>query len=177
MKYIKTYEQYLINEEFLGLGKLWDKVRDYFSDWKDEKMKQVAEKIANEIEKKKNDSEFESVINKVKEEYDKLSPEQKQELSNKIEDKIEDMEEISIEETNESKMRVGKILQMLGLGMGFMGFVTALVSMFIPVIATTIIGVALWKIVAISLMVLFGGMILNPIGKTMVEKERGKGKI
>lgn len=177
MKYIKTYEQYSVNEEFLGLGKLWDKVRNAFPSWKDEKMKQVAKTIADKIEEKKADPEFESVINKVKEEYDKLTPEQKQELSNKIEDKVENMEEVSTEETNESKMRVGQILQMLGLGMGFIGFATALVSMFIPVIATTIIGVALWKIVAISLMVMFGGMILNPVGKTMVEKERGKGKI
>jgi hypothetical protein len=177
MKYIKTYEQYSVNEEFLGLGKLWDKVRNAFSSWKDEKMKQVAKTIADKIEEKKADPEFESVINKVKEEYNKLTPDQKQELVNKIEDKVENIEEVSMEETNESKMRAGQILQVLGLGMGFMGLITALISMFIPVIATTIIGVALWKIVAISLTVMFGGMILNPIGQTMIEKERGKGKI
>lgn len=177
MNYIKTYEQFSVNEEFLGLGKLWDKVRDYFSNWKDEKMKQIAKTISDKIEQKKNDPEFQVVLNKLKDEYNKLTPEQKQELIDKIENKVEDIEEVSVEETNESKMRVGQILQVLGLGMGFIGFISAFVSMCVPILVTGLVGVALWKIVAISLLVMFGGMILNPIGKTMVEKERGKGKI
>lgn len=177
MKYIKTYEQYSVNEEFLGLGKLWDKVRDSFLAWKDEKMKQIAKTIADRIEEKKNDPEFQVVLNKLKEEYNKLTPEQKHELADKIENKVENMEEITSESNESSKTDIGNILKNLGLGMGFFGLISAFVSMCAPVLVVGIVGMVLWKIVAISLLIMFGGMILNPIGQTMVEKDKGRGKI
>ncbi len=175
MKYIKTYEQYSVNEEFLGLGKLWDKVKNYFSSWSDEKAKQAAKAIADKIEGKKDDPKFQAALAKVKEEYNKLTPEQKEELSDKVEEVKDALpEETSVEES--IKMTVGKILKALGLSMAFFGIIFSLVSMFIPVVATTI-GLSLYTTVTICMVLLLGGAILNPVGQAMIDKEYDKNKI
>ena len=51
MRYLKTYESFSTNEEFLG--GLWNKISSAFANWKNEKLKNAGEKLAKAIEEKK----------------------------------------------------------------------------------------------------------------------------
>jgi hypothetical protein len=156
MKHIQTYKHYSINEELISLRKLWHKIHNCFDSWRDEKIKQVAKKISDKIDEKKNDPSFKEAIIKIKEEYDNLPVYQKEELKNKIEKLKETLpEKINIEEYNESfKMTIGNILKILGLTSVFFTIISILSTMFIPIVAVGITGVPLWKIVAISLIII-----------------------
>ena len=48
MRYIKTYESFSTNEEFLG--KLMNKISSAFTNWKNDKLKKAGDKLAQAIE-------------------------------------------------------------------------------------------------------------------------------
>ena len=55
MRYIKTYESFSTNEEFLG--GLFNKIKTAFANWKNEKLKKAGEKLAQAIEENKDNPE------------------------------------------------------------------------------------------------------------------------
>ena len=75
MRYIKTYESFSTNEEFLG--GLMNKISSAFSNWKNEKLKMAGDKLAQAIEEKKNEPEMAKALADLKVAYAKLPQEDK----------------------------------------------------------------------------------------------------
>jgi hypothetical protein len=75
MRYIKTYESFSTNEEFLG--GLMNKISSAFSNWKNEKLKKAGDKLAQAIEEKKNDPEMAKALADLKVAYANLPQEDK----------------------------------------------------------------------------------------------------
>jgi hypothetical protein len=90
MKYVKTFENFTyspINEEeeiFKKIGEffsgLYNKVKEKFKSWKDSKKKEAAEKIANLLEKNKDNPKVVEMTAKIQAEYEKLSESEKKQL-------------------------------------------------------------------------------------------------
>ena len=75
MRYIKTYESFSTNEEFLG--GLMNKISSAFANWKNEKLKKAGDKLAQAIEEKKNDPEMAKALADLKVAYANLPQEDK----------------------------------------------------------------------------------------------------
>jgi hypothetical protein len=152
MKYVKTFESfsaeyYMINEEeeFLKkigefLSKSWNKIKDKFVKWKDEKLKQIAQKILAKIEAKKNDPEVAKQLSEMKDAMNKFSDAEKgdlQKLQNEETvkklgeelDKSGVAKEMVGEKANEAllleslKDKLGMTLKVVGLGAGIAGLI------------------------------------------------------
>lgn len=136
MRYLKTYESFSTNEEFLG--GLWNKVTSAFANWKNEKMKKAGEVLAKAIEEKKDDPEMAKALADLKVAYANLSQEDKAKIESfKNEEnipvdgeKVEHEEEIMAESLLilEEEGLAMKILGWLGLTAGAASFVTLIVT-------------------------------------------------
>ena len=73
MRYIKTYESFSTNEEFLG--KLMNKISSAFTNWKNDKLKKAGDKLAQAIEENKNDPEMVKALADLKVAYSSLPKE------------------------------------------------------------------------------------------------------
>jgi hypothetical protein len=157
MKYVKTFESFNVtNENWLwGEGSIWSKLSNWFKSWKDKKLAEGAE-LYNKWAKE-NPEKVEEIKAKVKTEFDKLSDEQKEELKNKLEkfkgetppaDVIAAAEEvIQVQEKlksskygskiyesyslilEEAELSLAKkILYYLGLGVMYVGIISAIIG-------------------------------------------------
>jgi len=135
MRYLKTYESFSTNEEFLG--GLMNKISSAFSNWKNEKLKKAGEKLAQAIEEKKDDPEMAKALADLKVAYAKLPQEDK----SKIESfKDEKNIPVATDPTSEDELMgesllileeeglALKILGWLGLSGAAISFVTLIVT-------------------------------------------------
>lgn len=132
MRYLKTYESYSTNEEFLG--GLWNKVSSAFANWKDEKLKKAGEKLAKSIEEKKDEPEMAKALADLKAAYANLPQEDKAKIES-----FKNEENIPVE-ANDEVMAESLILEEEGLAMkilGWLGLSGAAVS-FVTLIITVI---------------------------------------
>jgi hypothetical protein len=132
MRYLKTYESYSTNEEFLG--GLWNKVSSAFANWKDEKLKKAGEKLAKSIEEKKDEPEMAKALADLKAAYANLPQEDKEKIES-----FKNEENIPVE-ANDEVMAESLILEEEGLAMkilGWLGLSGAAVS-FVTLIITVI---------------------------------------
>lgn len=134
MRYLKTYESFSTNEEFLG--GLWNKISSAFANWKNEKLKKAGETLAKAIEEKKDDPEMAKALADLKVAYAKLPQEDKAKIESfkdeknipvatEAEMKDEVMAESLILEEEGLAM---KILGWLGLSAGAVSFVTLIIT-------------------------------------------------
>lgn len=134
MRYIKTYESFSTNEEFLG--GLINKIKSAFANWKNEKLKKAGEVLAQQIEEKKDQPEMAKALTDLKAAYDRLPQEDKAKIQSfrdeknipvatEAEMKDEVMAESLILEEEGLAM---KILGWLGLSAGAISFVTLIVT-------------------------------------------------
>ena len=134
MRYIKTYESFSTNEEFLG--GLMNKISSAFANWKNEKLKKAGEVLAQQIEEKKDNPEMAKALADLKAAYDRLPQEDKSKIESfkdeknipvatEAEMKDEVMAESLILEEEGLAM---KILGWLGLSAGAISFVTLIVT-------------------------------------------------
>jgi len=135
MRYIKTYESFSTNEEFLG--GLMNKISSMFSNWKNEKLKKGAEALAKSIEEKKDQPEMAKALAELKVAYANLPQEDKAKIqsfkdeknipleaeSGMVEDEV--MAESLILEEEGLAM---KILGWIGLSASAISFVTLIVT-------------------------------------------------
>jgi hypothetical protein len=138
MRYIKTYESFSTNEEFLG--GLMNKISSAFSNWKNEKLKKAGEKLAQAIEEKKDDPEMAKALADLKVAYAKLPQEDKAKIESfKDEKNIPVATDPTMAASEDEVMAESllileeeglamKILGWLGLSAGAISFVTLIVT-------------------------------------------------
>jgi hypothetical protein len=158
MKHIKTFESFSpVNEEFLGLDRLWDKAKGAVSAWADRRKKAAAEGLLQAIDAKKDDPEMQRALADIKAEAARLSPEDQEIIASFAEGNIpevpegpEDAEVKEVVESLKNKKLIKESIQMIleeeGLAakiVKYLGMSTAslsLVSLFIVVIKIAIAG-------------------------------------
>ena len=135
MRYIKTYESFSTNEEFLG--GLMNKISSMFSNWKNEKLKKASEVLAKSIEEKKDQPEMAKALADLKVAYDKLPQEDKAKIQSFKDEKNIPLEaESGMAEDGvmaeslilEEEGLAMKILGWIGLSAGAVSFVTLIVT-------------------------------------------------
>lgn len=162
MRYIKTYESFSTNEEFLG--GLINKIKSAFSNWRNEKLKKAGEVLAQAIEEKKDEPEMAKALADLKAAYAKLPQEDKSKIESfkdeknipvatEAEMKDEVMAESLILEEEGLAM---KILGWLGLSVGAISFVTLIVTVIQIAIAgsgypTSLFGLSLGTLGAVCM--------------------------
>ena len=198
MKHIKTFESFSpVNEEFLGLDRLWDKAKGAVSAWADRKKKAAAEGLLQAIDAKKNDPEMQRALADIKAEAARLSPEDKEIIASFAEGNIPEVpegpEDAEIKEVLESlrnkrliKESIQMILEEEGLAakiVKYLGLSTAsisLVMLFITVIKIALAGsgfpiwlggLSLGTIGAILMGTTFVAGLIGGIGSALEEEE------
>jgi len=161
MRYLKTYESFSTNEEFLG--GLWNKISSAFANWKNEKLKNAGEKLAKAIEEKKDDPEMAKALADLKVAYASLPQEDKAKIESfKDEKNIPVSTEVEEEVMAESLLILEeeglamKILGWLGLSAGAASFVTLIVTVIQIAIAgsgypTSLFGLSLGTLGAVCM--------------------------
>ena len=162
MRYLKTYESFSTNEEFLG--GLWNKISSAFANWKNEKLKNAGEKLAKAIEEKKDQPEMAKALADLKSAYASLPQEDKAKIESlKDEKNIPVHTEASTEEEImaeslllEEEGLAMKIIGWLGLSASAISFVTLIVTVVQIAIAgsgfpLTIFGLSLGTLGAICM--------------------------
>jgi len=162
MRYLKTYESFSTNEEFLG--GLWNKITAAFANWKNEKMKKAGETLAKSIEEKKDDPKMQKALADLKVAYDKLAPEDKAKVQSfkdekniPVETEVNAEEEVMAESLLlEEEGMVAKIISYLGFTAGAASFVSLIVTVIQIAMAgsgypTTLFGLSLGTFGAICM--------------------------
>jgi hypothetical protein len=162
MRYLKTYESFSTNEEFLG--GLFNKIKTAFANWKNEKLKKAGEVLAQQIEEKKDQPEMAKALADLKAAYDRLPQEDKAKIES-----FKNEENIPVATEAEMKDKVMaeslileeeglamKILGWLGLSAGAVSFVTLIVTVIQIAIAgsgygTSLFGLSLGTLGAICM--------------------------
>ena len=134
MRYIKTYESFSTNEEFLG--GLMNKISSAFANWRNEKLKKAGEVLAQQIEEKKDNPEMAKALADLKAAYASLPQEDKAKIESLKDEKnipvateAEMKDEVMAESLIlEEEGLAMKILGWLGLSAGAISFVTLIVT-------------------------------------------------
>jgi len=128
MKYLKTFESYSsVNEEFLGLDKIYNKLKGALSAWKDRRTKAAAEKIAKLMDDKKDDPKFKEALENVKKAAANLSEEDKNKISKFAQGDIPEVAETPIKESSDSW--INSFLKITGLSTGAFGLFSSIFSL------------------------------------------------
>jgi hypothetical protein len=163
MRYLKTYESFSTNEEFLG--GLWNKISSAFANWKNDKLKKAGETLAKAIEEKKDQPEMAKALADLKAAYAALPQEDKAKIESfKNEENIPVETEVPVEGEEvmaeslilEEEGLALKILGWLGLSAGAVSFVTLIVTVVQIAIAgsghpTSLFGLSLGTLGAICM--------------------------
>jgi len=162
MRYLKTYESFSTNEEFLG--GLWNKITSAFSNWKNDKLKKAGETLAKAIEEKKDEPEMAKALADLKAAYAALPQEDKAKIESfkdekniPVETEATAEEEVMAESLIlEEEGLALKILGWLGLSAGAISFVTLIVTVVQIAIAgsghpTSLFGLSLGTLGAICM--------------------------
>jgi len=157
MKHIKTFESFSpVNEEFLGLDRLWDKAKGAVSAWADRRKKAAAEGLLQAIDAKKEDPEMQKALADVKAAAARLSEEDKEIIASFAEGNIpevpegpEDAEIKEVVESLKSKKLIRESIQMIleeeGLAakiVKYLGLSTASISLVTLIITVIKIAIA-----------------------------------
>ena len=135
MRYLKTYESFSTNEEFLG--GLWNKISSAFANWKNEKLKNAGEKLAKAIEEKKDQPEMAKALADLKAAYANLPQEDKAKIESFKDEKnipveteapVEGEEVMAESLLLEEEGLAMKIIGWLGLSASAISFVTLIVT-------------------------------------------------
>jgi hypothetical protein len=134
MRYLKTYESFSTNEEFLG--GLFNKIKTAFANWKNDKLKKAGEVLAQQIEEKKDQPEMAKALADLKAAYDALPQADKAKIESfKNEENIPvETEAVKGEEVMAESLILEeeglalKILGWLGLSAGAVSFVTLIIT-------------------------------------------------
>jgi hypothetical protein len=173
MKYVKTFESFnyeSTNEGWLwGEGNIWKKAKDAFVNWKNEKLKAVADKLAKAIDEKKDDPEMQEVLEKIKIEAEKLPAEDKQKIAEFSKGEIPEVEVSESLLLEGDTPMINKILMRIGLSTAAFGFVSLMITLFKltgAIAGSTFLGVYIGIAVGICAGILAIGGIITTIGHT-----------
>lgn len=128
MKHIMTFENYSsVNEEFLDLGKIYNKLKDKLSAWKDQRTKAAAEKMNAAIDKVKDKPEFKEALGKFKTEFSKLGNEDQAKIAEFSTGEVPVVKEAEVSESISDV--IDKALKILGLSTGAFGLIMAVFTL------------------------------------------------
>lgn len=195
MRYLKTFENYSqpVNEEFLGLDKLFTKVKDAFSSWKNAEQKKAAEFLAKAIEENKDKPEMKEALAKLKEAGAKLPEEDKKKIMDMAKaGEIKEVPETEEGEALKDQLKegevseslllekegslVGKIIYWFGLSVTSTSFVTLIITVIKIAIAesgfpTWLFGLSLGTIGGILMISTFVGGMITAVGDVMKSED------
>jgi hypothetical protein len=185
MKYVKTFESFnyeSTNEGWLwGEGNIWKKAKDAFVNWKNEKLKSVADKLAKAIDEKKDDPEMQEALENVKREAEKLPAEDKQKIAEFAKGEIPEVEVSESLLLEGDTPMLNKILMRIGLSTAAFGFVSAMITLLKitgAVAGATMFGVFIGTAIGICAGILAIGGVIAAIGHTrqqaIVDREKSK---
>ena len=157
MKHIKTFESFSsVNEEFLGLDRLWDKAKGAVSAWADRKKKEAAEGLLKAIDAKKDDPEMQKALADLRAAAQNITPEDREIIASLAEGNIpdvpegpEDAELKEVVESLKSKKLINESIEMIleeeGLAakiVKYFGMSTACISLITLIITVIKIAIA-----------------------------------
>jgi hypothetical protein len=185
MKYVKTFESFnyeSTNEGWLwGEGNIWKKAKDAFVNWKNEKLKAVADKLAKAIDEKKDDPQMQEALEKIKIEAEKLPAEDKQKIAEFSKGEIPEVELSESLLLEGDTPMLNKILMRIGLSTAAFGFVSAMITLLKitgAVAGTTFLGVYIGTAIGICAGILAIGGVITAIGHTrqddITDREKAK---
>lgn len=138
MKYVKTFENFsysTINEEEEFLKALWQKFTGFLSGLRDKAAQEVAEKVKEQLEAKKDDPKVQEFLKELQERVAALPAEDKaklEEMKNNPQETIDAVKEIQDEVTESLRLNeeidwkniIGKVVKYLGLSTALSGLLT-----------------------------------------------------
>ena len=177
MKHIMTFESYSVNEEFLLIDKIYNKLKGALSSWQDKRTKATAEKIAKLMEDKKDDPKFKEALENVKKAAANLSSDDKQKIAELSKGKIPELsisESLIKENTNSLINRILKALGLTSGAFGLFGAVLTLLKMTGAIAGTTVFGMYLSTALLVFVGLMAAGGVISTIGAVRAEGEEGK---
>jgi len=173
MKYLKTFESYSsVNEEFLGLDKIYNKLKGALSAWKDRRTKATAEKIAKLMDDKKDDPKFKEALENVKKAAANLSEEDKNKISKFSQGEIPEVVETPIKESSDSW--INSFLKITGLSTGAFGLFSSIFTLLkiTGVIAgSTVFGMYIGTALLVFVGLMAAGGIIGVVGAVRSEND------
>jgi len=175
-----TFENYSsVNEEFLGLDKIYNKLKGALSAWKDRRTKAAAEKIAKLMDDKKDDPKFKEALENVKKAAANLSEEDKNKIAEYSKGEIPEGVPVteSINENTESV--INKFLKIFGLSTGAFGLFSAIFTLLKitgAIAGSTVFGIHIGTAIAIFAGLMAAGGILGAIGAVRSNNDSQKEK-
>lgn len=185
MKYVKTFENFnydQTNEGWLwGEGNIWKKAKDAFVNWKNKKLKDVADKLAKAIDEKKDDPKMQEALAKIKESSENLTEQDKKKIEEFSKGEIPEVEVSESLLLEGDTPLVNKILMRLGLSTAAFGLISWLIialKLTGALAGSTFFGIYIGTAVALAAGLLIIGGVITTIGHTrqqdIVDRERGK---
>ena len=199
MKHIKTFESFSsVNEEFLGLDRIWDKAKNAISAWTDRKKKEAAEGLLKAIDAKKDDPEMQKALNDLKSAAQNITPEDKEIIASFAEGDVpnipEGPEDVEVKELVDSLKNhkfiresiqmileeeglAAKIAKYFGLSTGCISLITLIITVIKIAIAGSgypvwLFGLSLGTLGGILMGVTFLSGIIGGVGAAFDEDER-----
>ena len=138
MKYVKTFENFsysTINEEEEFLKALWQKFTGFLSGLRDKAAQEVAEKVKEQLEAKKDDPKVQEFLKELQERVAALPAEDKaklEEMKSNPQETIDALKEVQDEVTESMRLNeeidwkniIGKVVKYLGLSAALSGLLT-----------------------------------------------------
>lgn len=189
MKYVKTFENFsynTVNEEEEFLKALWQKFTGFLSSLRDNAAKNVAEKVKEQLEAKKDDPKIQEFLKELKARVDALPTEDKaklEEMKANPEEVIEKAKELEAEVTESLRLNeevdwkaiTGKVLKYLGVSGALSGLITwAIACLQGYGMLGAIGGVMLYSITWVPIVAVVAAVIVCPILMTVGDSLQGK---
>lgn len=176
MKHIMTFESYSsVNEEFLGLDKIYNKLKGALSAWKDRRTKAAAEKIAKLMDDKKDDPKFKEALENVKKAAANLSEEDKKKISEFSQGDIPQVAETPIKESSDSW--INGFLKITGLSTGAFGLFSSIFTLLKitgAIAGSTVFGMYIGTALLVFVGLMAAGGILGTIGAVRSDNDSQK---
>ena len=173
MKHIMTFESYSsVNEEFLGLDKIYNKLKGALSAWKDRRTKAAAEKIAKLMDDKKDDPKFKEALENVKKAADNLSEEDKNKISEFSQGEIPQVAETPIKESSDSW--INSFLKITGLSTGAFGLFSSIFTLLKitgAIAGSTVFGMYIGTALLVFVGLMAAGGIIGVVGAVRSEND------
>jgi hypothetical protein len=173
MKYLKTFESYSsVNEEFLGLDKIYNKLKGALSAWKDRRTKATAEKIAKLMDDKKDDPKFKEALENVKKAAANLSEEDKNKISKFSQGEIPEVVETPIKESSDSW--INSFLKITGLSTGAFGLFSSIFTLLKitgAIAGSTVFGMYIGTALLVFVGLMAAGGIIGVVGAVRSEND------
>lgn len=189
MRYVKTFENFSynsINEEEGFFGDAWQGIKNFFSSFKDNYMRSMAEKIQDQLKLSADQPEMQKFFKELQERINALPAEDKaklEEMKKNPEAVIEQVKEVEAEITESLRINeevdwksiTGKVLKFLGLSSALSGLITWSIACLQGYgMLSAIGGVMLFSVPGLPILAVLCAVILGPALMVTGDSLQGK---